>query len=364
MSNKLKISFVIPGVFRSGGIKMVMEHASRLASAGHDVCLYAPRKRYNIYKGRFKPFYSATIFLKNILFPLNDKFEETDKLNFEVKTVDSINDRHMRDSDIVVATAWMTAEDVWKLGPSKGKKVYFIQGYEVWDAHPDVVGRTYSKDFTRIVVSGYLKELILKKFGKDSVVIPNGIDFVKFNNDGKTYTDKITLTFISSEINIKNLDGALNVAGRIHEEYPDVNIVSFGFEPVERMPEYVKFFRSPSESEIKEIYCSTDIFLYTSLYEGFGLPPAEAMACKCAVVTNNVGAVPDYSAHLSSAYHCDPERPDGLYEGVKFFIDNKTERIRISENAAADVRKSLNFDRSSGMMEELFLKLAAENNNG
>ena len=109
----------------------------------------------------------------------------------------------------------------------------------------------------------------------------------------------------------------------------------------------------------KEIYRDTDIFLYTSLYEGFGLPPAEAMACKCAVVTNKVGAVPDFSSHLVSAYHCDPEKPDELFEGVKYLIGNKQERMKISENAAADVRKTLNFEKSADMMEELFRNLTA-----
>jgi len=39
--------------------------------------------------------------------------------------------------------------------------------------------------------------------------------------------------------------------------------------------------------------CIRDRFIYPSLYEGFGLPPLEAMACGCPVVASNVTAMPE-----------------------------------------------------------------------
>lgn len=45
--------------------------------------------------------------------------------------------------------------------------------------------------------------------------------------------------------------------------------------------------------ELPAIYNLADVFVYPSLYEGFGLPPLEAMACGCPVITSNVASLPE-----------------------------------------------------------------------
>ncbi len=41
------------------------------------------------------------------------------------------------------------------------------------------------------------------------------------------------------------------------------------------------------------LYNATTLFVYPSLYEGFGLPPLEAMSCKTAVLTSNITSIPE-----------------------------------------------------------------------
>ncbi|MFT7511925.1 MAG: glycosyltransferase involved in cell wall biosynthesis [Candidatus Omnitrophota bacterium] len=45
--------------------------------------------------------------------------------------------------------------------------------------------------------------------------------------------------------------------------------------------------------ELPALYSAADLFAYPSLYEGFGLPPLEAMACGCPVMTSNVSSLPE-----------------------------------------------------------------------
>jgi glycosyltransferase involved in cell wall biosynthesis len=45
------------------------------------------------------------------------------------------------------------------------------------------------------------------------------------------------------------------------------------------------------DSEILSLYEGADIFVYPSLYEGFGLPVLEAMACGCPVIVSNISSL-------------------------------------------------------------------------
>jgi len=46
------------------------------------------------------------------------------------------------------------------------------------------------------------------------------------------------------------------------------------------------------DEDLPYLYSLADLFVYPSLYEGFGLPPLEAIACRTAVVTSNVSSIP------------------------------------------------------------------------
>lgn len=48
-----------------------------------------------------------------------------------------------------------------------------------------------------------------------------------------------------------------------------------------------------ADSDLPTIYSGADVFVYPSLYEGFGLPPVEAMACGAPVITSNTSALPE-----------------------------------------------------------------------
>ncbi len=55
----------------------------------------------------------------------------------------------------------------------------------------------------------------------------------------------------------------------------------------------IKFTGYVPLEDLPAIYNLADLFVYPSLYEGFGLPPLEAMACGCPVITSNVASLPE-----------------------------------------------------------------------
>jgi glycosyltransferase involved in cell wall biosynthesis len=55
--------------------------------------------------------------------------------------------------------------------------------------------------------------------------------------------------------------------------------------------DYVKFLNFVPTADLPYFYNGAEIFVYPSLYEGFGLPPIEAMACGVPVITSNASSL-------------------------------------------------------------------------
>lgn len=70
-----------------------------------------------------------------------------------------------------------------------------------------------------------------------------------------------------------------------------------------------------SDEELKLVYAGAKIFVFPSFYEGFGLPPLEAMASGTAVITSNASSIPEIVG--DAGVLIDPYSKDELYEAIK-----------------------------------------------
>ena len=353
----MKINIIIPFLYRVGGIKLIFEYANRLSKKGHDVAVYSAIYPYNYYSGEFniipniKRFYTRFKELANSRETIG-KFKE---LLFKLKLVPAIRNTFVRDADIALATSWPTAYSVNKL--NNAKKFYFIQDYEYWDSNIKMADNSYLLPLNRITTCKYLYRLILNKFKVESTIIFNGIDPQMFYNDNKVFGKPNTLLFIDNGLERKNCIQAIETSVKLKKYFPDLNIISFGHKQYHEMPEYIKFVKNPADDEIRELYNQADIFLSTSKEEGFATPPAEAMACKCAVVTSNIAAVEEYSKHMESAIHVDPNDSEGYFRAVSYLLENPDECKRISLNAFSEAQKVLFcWEESTDKLEALFKK--------
>lgn len=73
--------------------------------------------------------------------------------------------------------------------------------------------------------------------------------------------------------------------------------------------------------ELPALYRGADLFVFPSLYEGFGLPVAEAMACGVAVVTSNVTSLPEVAG--DSAVLIDPRNTESLTEAMSCLLTDQ-----------------------------------------
>lgn len=76
-------------------------------------------------------------------------------------------------------------------------------------------------------------------------------------------------------------------------------------------------------------YNAAELFVYPSLYEGFGLPPLEAMACGTPVITSNVSSLPEVVGEAGLAV--DPTDSKGLAEAIHQVLGDETLRQSMRE---------------------------------
>ena len=83
-----------------------------------------------------------------------------------------------------------------------------------------------------------------------------------------------------------------------------------------------------SDDDLRALYSSCRVFVYPSLYEGFGLPLLEAMACGAPVVTSNVGSIVETVG--DAARLISPTDADDLAQAITTLLDDARERDRLS----------------------------------
>ncbi|TDX59261.1 glycosyltransferase family 4 protein [Orenia marismortui] len=82
------------------------------------------------------------------------------------------------------------------------------------------------------------------------------------------------------------------------------------------------------EKEKVALYSGAKVFVYPSLYEGFGLPPLEAMSCGTPVVVSNSSSLPEVVG--DSGIYVDPKRADSIAQGIYDLLDQKKLREKLS----------------------------------
>lgn len=88
----------------------------------------------------------------------------------------------------------------------------------------------------------------------------------------------------------------------------------------------MQIVKPTSDYDIATIYKSSDIFISTSWWEGFGLPPLEAMACGCAVICSKSGGVNEFAKADENCLMFQPKDEKELKELFLGLLDNKEKR--------------------------------------
>src|SRR4051812_27466541 len=167
-----------------------------------------------------------------------------------------------------------------------------------------------------IAISAHVKETLVGRLGLDPDrvrVIHLGVDLDRF-----TPGDEPREPFLLYPANRwphKNHDRLFEALGLIRRERPDLRLVLTGAghegKPV---PDGVEVRGRVPDEELLRLFRTASALVFPSLYEGFGQPPLEAMACGTPVACSNTTALPEVVGDAARTF--DPTRAEAIAEAV------------------------------------------------
>ena len=352
----MTITFVLPGLSRKnpvGGFRVVYEYANRLADRGHTVNVVHP---LILFPEQMTPKHRLGIPLVLLTrrisgLPRVGWFDLSPKVNLMV--VRSLEERWIPQGDVIVATAWQTAEWVNGYDRDKGEKFYLIQHYEKWSGPEERVEATWKMPLKKIVIARWLQEKARELGDEAAAYIPNGMDLERFRIThpiGERNPRRIGMLY--HVYDWKGSRDGIEALNMTREEFPNLEAVFFSvYHPGPEVPSWVEFCRNPSPARLVEIYNSCAIFASPSWAEGWPLPPAESMACGCALAAAGNPGVREYAIHEETALLSKPKSSKEMTANLIRLIKDQDLRVRLAEGGHRLIQ-NFTWDKATNKFEE------------
>jgi len=162
------------------------------------------------------------------------------------------------------------------------------------------------------------------------------------------------LLYIGNAYPHKNLEGLILVFSKLHLKYPDLRLVLVGKEDYfyNRVKEVAKtnnlwqkenhnspvvFTGYVPDIDLEALFQEATVYVFPSLYEGFGLPPLEAMAHGCPVVSSDRASMPEILG--DAALYFDPENKLDMFNVIEKVLNDSSERDRLIKLGHEQVKK-------------------------
>jgi glycosyltransferase involved in cell wall biosynthesis len=124
-----------------------------------------------------------------------------------------------------------------------------------------------------------------------------------------------------------------------------------------KLHKHVRFFGFVADQTLAILYRLAGVFVFPSLYEGFGLPPLEAMASGTPVVTSNVSSLPEVVG--DAALLIDPYEPEAIAHAMRRVLTEPALRDDLRAKGLARARE-FSWDRSVRRVREIYDEVMAE----
>ena len=236
-------------------------------------------------------------------------------------------------------------------------------------AYRTVISSAVRRSKKIITVSSFTKKDLVDKFKVDAskiIVTYEGVANLAKGNDSllgskisshRTIVDYNLgdrfLLYVGNAYPHKNLNSLVEVFERLHRDYSDLKLVLVGKEDYfyNRLKEFTfekSLWREGEESpviftgyvldvELEILFKKALLYIFPSFYEGFGLPPLEAMAKKCPVISSDKASLPEILG--DAAIYFDPYNKDDMYEKIKETMFNNELKEELIEKGLEQIKK-------------------------
>ena len=316
----------------TGGYAVQYEYANRLVAHGHRVtilhawALQRPRGRRWLYYGQ------EIARLTRQHEPIVTWFSLDDRVR--VRLVPYLHAWLLPRADVFVFTAWQTVAHF--AGPIPERAFHFVYDYEFWRARPDLRTAMLSvfrhPRLRRIAGSRAVAAMLADAGSSAIATVPCGLDLERWHGAGDgTSRQDLMVGFPLRDEPHKGMDEAFTALDLVRREVPEARFAAFGAASDVNPPSFVERRGRLSDAALRDFYEECAVFLLPSRYEGWGLPAAEAMACRTAVVTTANGGTEDFAEDEATALVVEPEDPEPMAAAVTRLLRDPALRARLAD---------------------------------
>jgi glycosyltransferase involved in cell wall biosynthesis len=202
-----------------------------------------------------------------------------------------------------------------------------------------------------IAISEFVRERAIAKLGLDAArvrVVPLGLDHTRLRPGAER---EPLLYYPARRWPHKNHERLFDAFALIRRERPDLQLVLTGGGDFTDVPEGVEARGHVPWDDVVELMQRASALVFPSLYEGFGLPPLEAMACGCPVACSNVAALPETVGNAARLF--DPRDPRAIADAVLEVLTSPEEWVRRGLERAAGYSWDVTVRETDAVYEEL-----------
>ena len=332
MSDK-KIVFITPSIKTGGGNRVFIELANELCIKNKVFIVYP-----NNSKQKHTFILHPVVDCKGIGKIVQGKISKV--LNI-FKTIRYINKAHYNDHIIISDPIFVLFFFL-----IKGKHKYrFMQAddYRIYDDGLVLGKGLLLALYKRLCLCGYKAKInfifnskyVYDCYVKDAkrpdtsfFLVHPAINHNIFNSHGRKKNDekqKKVISLVARQHPWKGLVTFINVYKKLSNETKNLiqEIILISHDDLSDFDTTgMKIVTPTNDLDIASVYQQSDIFVSTSWWEGFGLPPLEAMACGCAVITSDSGGVNEYAKNNENCLMFKPKEEKDLIEKIIQLIDD------------------------------------------
>ena len=333
--DSMKISFMVNQYSRiSGGNRVLFEYANRLKRAGNEIRWFVLAKPIRWYRLDKKIIAS----MKRVVTLPPETIDWTDN-TIPIEILPANHSKYISEADILVATAWQTADFAAKLPTKNGIPFYFILHYEsLWTRYKSKAVKTYDLPIKKLTISNWLKDTLKKNHGQNADVIVIPVDQNMFYCEAKKWNAKRRICMLHHDYDWKGYEDGIKAVKEVIARGYDLQLVIFGEKLEDPQPLFdaagfnFEYHYRPAGEQLRKIYTSCDIFLCSSWYEGLGLTAMEAMACRCSLVTTDTGGCLEYAIDGETALVSASRDISGLSQNLIRLLEDEALLESLSEH--------------------------------
>lgn len=341
-------------------MKVVYEYANRLQARGHEIEIVHPQRwlrsqpRQMVRRSYWTTRREARAF---------DGRPEWFDLSADVavRAIPQLDPSYLPAADATFATGWQTALPVSRAMPASGHRFQLIQHFETWAGRRRLVERSWRLPLHKVVISRWLlQEAVRLGVQRDATYIPNGMDLDAFSVDAPPEErDPARLAMLAHTAKWKGTADGLAALHRAKERVPELTAALFSTTYVpKRLPSWIEFRGRLTSAELRVLYNESAIFLHPSHEEGWPLPPAESMACGCALVAADNPGVLEYASDGETAVVAPRRQPAALAEAIVRLAEDRQLRLRIA-HAGAEAIGRFTWDNATDRLERLITSVVS-----